>query len=167
MRRCLQRIAGLIFRKKRRGDSPPGGQPEIRDRTPHGAGSQIGSAREGSGGAWYQAFNLSKNRVIASRVKWAGTSEDRRKGLLGRSSIDAGEGIYIVPTQMVHMFGMQFSIDIAFLGSDGRVLFMHHGLKPNRLSRLVWQAEGALELAPGSLRAGGTVIGDIIEFREI
>jgi uncharacterized membrane protein (UPF0127 family) len=110
-----------------------------------------------------RVFNLTRGAVLASRVRWAGTSAERRRGLLGRSHINPDEGIYIVPTQWIHMFGMRFAVDVAFLASDGRVLFLHHGLKPNRLSRLVWRAEGALELAAGTLRATNTNVGDMIE----
>lgn len=110
-----------------------------------------------------QAVNVSKGSVLASRIAWAGNSELRRKGLLDRETIENDEGMYIVPTQWIHMFGMRFPIDIAFLGPDGRVLHVHHEIKPNRLSKLVWRAEGALELAAGTLRATNTSIGDVIE----
>jgi uncharacterized membrane protein (UPF0127 family) len=113
----------------------------------------------------YQAVNVSKEVVIASRVTWAGTSETRRRGLLGRETIDADEGAYIVPTQWIHMFGMQFPIDVAFLDSQGRVLHVCHALEPNRLSPIVWRAEGALELAAGTLQATRTEVGDTIDIR--
>lgn len=113
-----------------------------------------------------RVVNVSRDIVVARRVLWAGTSETRRRGLLGRNTIAGDEGMYIVPTQWIHMFGMQFPIDVAFLASDGRVLHVHHGLQPNRLSRLVWRAEGALELAQGALRESGTVAGDILQFEE-
>lgn len=103
--------------------------------------------------------------MIATHVEWAGTSEQRRRGLLGRSDIGAGQGMYIVPTQWIHMFGMRFPIDVVFLDSNGRVLCVHHELKPNRLSRIVWRAEGALELPAGTLQRTGTTVGDVIEFR--
>jgi uncharacterized membrane protein (UPF0127 family) len=103
--------------------------------------------------------------TVATRVLWAGTSEARRRGLIGRSTIGPSEGIYIVPTQWIHMFGMRFATDVAFLAANGRVLFIHHELKPNRLSRLVWRADGALELAAGTLHATKTKVGDIIEFQ--
>jgi len=112
------------------------------------------------------AINVSKDSIVASRVGLALTSEQRRRGLLGRDSIDSDEGLYIVPTQWIHMFGMHFPIDVAFLSSSGRVLWIHHALKPNRLSRLIWRAEGALELPAGSLRASHTEVGDIIELRD-
>lgn len=112
-----------------------------------------------------RAVNITKDVEIAARVEWAGSSETRRRGLLGRDQIDADEAMYIVPTQWIHMFGMRFPIDVAFLASDGRVLFIHHKLRPNRFSRPVWRAEGALELAAGTLEATGTAVGDVIEFQ--
>ena len=61
---------------------------------------------------------------------------------------------------------MRFAIDVAFLALDGRVLAVHHGLKPARLSKLVIRADGALELAAGRLEATGTEVGDVIELKD-
>ena len=112
-----------------------------------------------------RAVNVTRDMVVAARVIWAGSGETRRRGLLDHDSLGADEGMYIVPTQWIHMFGMKFPIDVAFLAEDGRVLHIHHGLKPYRLSRIVWRAEGALELAAGTLRSTGTAVGDVIELR--
>ncbi len=113
------------------------------------------------------AVNVTRGeRVLARRVQWAGTSAERRRGLLGRADLDQDEGIYLVPCKCIHMFGMKFAIDVAFLAQDGRVVALHHSLKPNRVSRIALRAEGALELAAGRLAATGTEVGDTIEFRE-
>jgi uncharacterized membrane protein (UPF0127 family) len=109
------------------------------------------------------AVNTTNGEVLARRVVWAGTSAERRRGLLGRHSLAEDEGIYIVPCQWIHMFGMKFPIDVAFLNSEGRVLCVHHDLRPNRLSRMVLRAEGVLELASGRLNATSTVVGDTID----
>jgi uncharacterized membrane protein (UPF0127 family) len=109
------------------------------------------------------AVNTRNGEVLARRVIWAGTSAERRQGLLGRQSLAEDEGIYIVPCQWIHMFGMKFPIDAAFLNSEGRVLAVHHDLRPNRLSRLVFRAEGVLELASGRLDATTTIVGDTID----
>ena len=115
-----------------------------------------------------QAVNVSKEGTIVTRcVEWAGTSAQRRRGLLGRSRLDSEEGIYIVPCGWIHTFRMKFPIDVAFLGKDGRVLAVHHSLKPNRISRIVLRAQGVLELSAGRLRATDTGVGDIIQFREV
>jgi uncharacterized protein len=113
-----------------------------------------------------KAVNKTRNILLADRLEWAGTSETRRKGLLGRTSFDRGEGIYIVPTQWIHMIGMKFPIDVAFLDREGKVLTIHHGLKPNRFSKIVLRADGALELPEGTLAETGTNRGDVIMFED-
>jgi uncharacterized membrane protein (UPF0127 family) len=112
------------------------------------------------------ARNMTKDVVLADRLEWAGTSETRRKGLLGRTGLDEGEGIYIVPTQWIHMIGMKFAIDVAFLNDEGKVLAIHHGLKPNRFSRIVFRADGALELPEGTLKRTQTEVGDMVALEE-
>ncbi len=124
------------------------------------------SAVEDSPSIMFCARNVTKGNVIAQRVRWAGTSTERRRGLLDHESLDVNEGMYIVPTQWIHMFGMRFSIDVAFIASDGRVLHIERALQPNRFSRLVLRAEGALEFAAGVLASSNTTVGDTIELVE-
>jgi len=109
------------------------------------------------------ARNATKDSIIAERVRWAGSSAERRRGLLDHGSLDVNEGMYIVPTQWIHTIGMRFPIDVAFIASDGRVLHIEHELKPNRFSKLVLRAEGALEFAAGVLANSNTTVGDTIE----
>jgi uncharacterized membrane protein (UPF0127 family) len=115
-----------------------------------------------------QAVNVSRGgTIIVRHVEWAGTSAQRRRGLLGRSGLDPEEGIYLAPCQWIHTFRMKFPIDVAFLARDGRVLAVHHSLKPNRLSKIALRAQGVLELSAGRLRATNTDVGDILQFREV
>ena len=115
---------------------------------------------------FFEAINTNHgNLIIARQIIWAGDSASRRRGLLDHQSLGPDDGMYIVPSQWVHTFGMQFPIDIAFLDKDGRVLAIHHSLAPRRLSRICFRAEGALELAAGRLRATSTEEGDVIALR--
>lgn len=107
--------------------------------------------------------NATRSTTVATRVEWAGDSDSRRRGLLGRDSLQPEEGLYLVPCQWIHMFGMRFAIDVAFLSSSGRVLALHRELRPWRLSRPVLRAEGALELAAGTLRRTNTSVGDVLK----
>ena len=127
-----------------------------------GAGAGIGGASVSP----MRALNKTRNVLLADRLEWAGTSEARRKGLLGRTSFPRGEGIYIVPTQWIHMIGMKFPIDVAFLDREGKVLVIHHRLRPNRFSKLVLRADGALELPEGTFAETGTVQGDTVVFED-
>lgn len=114
-----------------------------------------------------KVINTSKGDVmIAGHVEWAGTGPRRRRGLLGRNAMDCMDGIYLVPCQWIHTFGMHFPIDVAFLSPAGRILAIHHSLKPNRLSRIVLRAEGVLELSAHRLRATDTDVGDYVHFTE-
>ncbi|HWO56179.1 MAG TPA: DUF192 domain-containing protein [bacterium] len=114
-----------------------------------------------------RAINRTKSdTILAANVTWAGTSQQRRRGWLGRASVAPDEAIYLTPCEGVHTIGMRFPIDVAFLGADGRVLATQHGLKPWRISKLVFRAAGVLELSPGRLRATGAEVGDLIEFEE-
>lgn len=113
-----------------------------------------------------RAVNVTRDQVLADQMDWAGTSATRRKGLLGRETFEHGEGIYLAPCQWIHMFGMKFAIDVAFLDKNGHVLALHHRLKPGRVSRLVWRADGALELPAGVLASTDTQVGDRVSFVE-
>lgn len=112
------------------------------------------------------ALNATLDVPLATKVIWAGTSELRKRGLLEHDRLEPGEAMYIVPTQWLHTFGMRFPIDIAFLDRGGRVLAVHHGLKPRRFSKLVLRAEGALEMAAGRLRATRTEPGHHVVFSD-
>jgi len=115
-----------------------------------------------------RVINVSKgDAIIAGHIEWAGTGPRRRRGLLGRESLDCMEGIYLIPCEWIHTFGMHFPIDVAFLSPAGRILAVHHGLKPNRLSRIVLRAQGVLELSAGRLRATKSEVGDRVQFIEI
>jgi uncharacterized protein len=115
----------------------------------------------------FRVINTSKDgAVLAGYVEWAGTSQERRRGLMGRTELDRDHAMYIVPCEGIHTFGMKFSIDVAFLDANKRIIALHHALKPRRISKIVFRAEGVLELAAGKLRETDTGIGDVIEFRE-
>jgi uncharacterized protein len=109
------------------------------------------------------AINSSKGgSVVAGKVQMARTSIQRLRGLLDHQSLDSDEGLYLTPTRWIHTFGMRFPIDIAWLARDGRILAIHHRLRPNRLSKISWRAAGVLELAAGKLQEMKTEVGDII-----
>jgi hypothetical protein len=63
----------------------------------------------------------------------------------------------------MHMFFMRFPIDIVFLDRSNRVLRINRGLKPWRVSSMVFGARRALELAAGAAARSGTVEGDQLD----
>ena len=109
-----------------------------------------------------RARNLTRGTVIAERVEVAETSEARTRGLLGRDGLAAGTGLWIVPCEWVHMFGMKFAIDIVVIDKDDVVVGVQEGLKPGWIARPFWGAHSTLELPVGAVRASGTAKGDRI-----
>ena len=109
------------------------------------------------------AYNRTRGRELAARVLKAEDAASRSRGLLGRSSLEASEGLWIVPCPMIHTFFMKFAIDALFLDRGNKVVRVVSDLKPWRLSPWVFSAHSVLELASGAAR--GTAAGDQLDFR--
>ncbi|CAN5742881.1 hypothetical protein BH18CHL1_BH18CHL1_09960 [soil metagenome] len=118
-----------------------------------------------SGGTWLLR-DVTRGSVVADRVAVASTLAGRFRGLMGRSTLQPGEGLYL-PTSSIHMFFMRFPIDALFVGradADGvrEVVGVRGGLPPWRGVALpVAGAEGVVELAAGTL-ADGPLVGDCV-----
>ncbi len=108
-------------------------------------------------------WNLTRQVVLAHCVEVADHGAARRKGLLGRDGLAAGEGLWIVPCESVHTFGMTFSIDLVYLDRDKRVKKVRSGVPPWRVSACLF-ANSVLELAPDTIQLTQTRPGDRLEF---
>ncbi len=113
---------------------------------------------------WHTAgvpWLVSEERVLAS-AEIAQQRCDRRRGLLGR---DHFEGALILqPCRWVHTVGMRFSVDVAYLDDEGRVVKTVH-MQRNRVGIPAWQASTVLEAEAGAFARWGLRVGDIIEIR--
>jgi len=110
------------------------------------------------------ARNLDTGAVVADKVAVADTRATRAIGLLTRSGLDPGEGLWIVPSRGVHTFWMRFAIDIVALDERGVVVDQVADLKPWRIRLPRQGTAGVLELPTGALAASGTALGHRIEF---
>jgi uncharacterized membrane protein (UPF0127 family) len=107
--------------------------------------------------------NLTRQTILASSAELADRGEKRRKGLLGRSQLARGEGLWILPCEAVHTFGMQFPIDLVYLDRNHRIKKVRSNVRPWRLSACL-TAHSVLELASGTIRETQTKLGDRLEF---
>jgi uncharacterized protein len=80
------------------------------------------------------------------------------RGLLGRASLDDGEGLLITSAPSVMTFFMRFSIDVVFLDSRLGIVGIRRELRPWRLAG-ARGAAGALELPAGTAAHHGLEIG--------
>src|SRR6267154_4357910 len=108
-------------------------------------------------------WNLTRQAVLADCVEVADRGATRRKGLLGRSGLSAGEGLWIVPCESVHTFGMKFPIDLVYLDRNKKVKKVRSGVPPWRLSACL-SAHSVIELATGTIHRTQTSPGDRLEF---
>lgn len=107
--------------------------------------------------------NLTKGNVVASRLAIALTWEDRRRGLLGRTSLDPGEGMLIQPCWSVHTIGMKFAIDVVFVDRAMRVVGIQAEVKPGALNKSNRKAHSTLELPAGAAAARRLEVGDTLQ----
>jgi uncharacterized membrane protein (UPF0127 family) len=113
-----------------------------------------------------RVFNRTRGRTLIERAVVARTAEERRRGLIGWASLAQGEGLLLPGTKTIHTFGMRFSIDVAFLDSDGRVIHLMERLKPSRVSPMVWRSAMVVEMPSGVLAKTGTALSDRIELTD-
>lgn len=92
--------------------------------------------------------------VLAERARWARTSRERRRGLIGAPPLKSGEGLIIDGGFQVHTFGMRFPIDVVFCDADWSVKHIVRSLGPRRITRVVFGARYAIELPAGSVPRG-------------
>lgn len=106
--------------------------------------------------------NVTKGTILAERAELAGTSAARRRGLLGRTGLEEGGGLWIVPCEAVHAIGMKFAIDVVFLDRERRVRKVREGLAGWRFAGCL-RAHSVVELPAGTVKRTGTGVGDAVE----
>ena len=111
----------------------------------------------------FTIINRTRQTELARCVDVANDAASRRKGLLGRKALTAGEGLWIVPCEAVHTFGMQFPIDLVYVDRHKCVKKVRHSVPARRLSACL-SAYSVIELAAGTVRRAGTKNGDELEF---
>jgi uncharacterized membrane protein (UPF0127 family) len=96
---------------------------------------------------------------LASAVEIAGTSESRRRGLLGRDSLDPSSALVIAPCSAIHTFFMRFAIDVVFVDRGGSVLKIVRDLPPWHMAASL-RAYAVIEMTGGSLQQSDVAVGD-------
>jgi uncharacterized protein len=107
--------------------------------------------------------NLSRRTELASHAEVAGSGAARNKGLLGRTSLPPGTGLWIVPCESVHTFFMKFPIDLVYIDRKKRVKKVRSNVPPWRLSACL-SAHSIIELPAGTVHGSQTAPGDMLEF---
>lgn len=107
--------------------------------------------------------NLTRQTELASCAELANHGAARNKGLLGRTNLPPGAGLWIVPCESVHTFFMKFSIDLVYIDRNKRVKKVRSHVGPWRLSACL-SAHSIIELPAGVAEHTHTLPGDQLQF---
>jgi uncharacterized membrane protein (UPF0127 family) len=104
-------------------------------------------------------------RLVATDVSGAFDSETRRRGLLGREGLAAGQALVIAPCSSIHTAFMRFPIDVVFMSRQGAVLKVAECVPPWRIRLRFW-AFAVIELPAGAARGADLKTGDMLELAD-
>ena len=97
---------------------------------------------------------------MAGQARKAESFWARLVGLMGRSSMEEGEGLLLSPCASVQTLFMRFSIDVIFMDKDAKVVKVAPALRPFRLALGGRGAREALEVTAGTAARSDTAVGD-------
>ena len=107
--------------------------------------------------------NATRGVLLGAEIIVAGDSRTRRTGLLKHKGLGPGAGLWIVPCEAVHTFGMTFAIDVVFLSRNKKILKIRPDMMKRKIA-ICLRAHSVLELPAGTLLQTGTLPGDQLEF---
>jgi hypothetical protein len=123
------------------------------------------------------ARNASRGTFLAESLEDGSSFWAKFMGLMGRSRLPDGEGLWLPGENGIHMLFMRFAIDVVFVSPPGgggrgrraapgeprRVLALRRAVPPWR--GVVWRiagAKGVIELPVGTIDESKTELGDEI-----
>lgn len=107
------------------------------------------------------AWLMRSGDVLAS-ADVADSAHSRRKGLIGRTSID--NPMVITECKWIHTIGVKVPLDVAYLDASGMVIKTER-VKPLRISAPVSRCKTVVEAGAGSFERWNLKVGDVIEVR--
>ena len=110
-------------------------------------------------------MNQTRDTMIGDRITVADTSLRRIVGLLDRSELSAGEGLWIRPSSGVHTIGMRFPIDVVGLDRNHRVIKLWENLRPYRITSVSAALRSVVELPSGRISQCQIQVGDLVQFK--
>ncbi len=105
-------------------------------------------------------INALTKQTLVPRLEVADTLWSCMRGLLGRSSLDAQEGLWIVSRGSIHTFFMKFAIDLVFVDRNFVVTKTVSNVTPFRFVWRGWRAASVIELQAGFLERNPIRVGD-------
>jgi uncharacterized membrane protein (UPF0127 family) len=112
----------------------------------------VGRWRDGRAQLHIASDHAADSPQVTVPLEVAASYRARTRGLLGRSGIDGA--LMLTPAGSVHTFRMRFTIDVAYLDRNLRVLAVRT-MKPGRLGLPRIRSRHVLEAAAGTMERWG------------
>jgi len=103
-------------------------------------------------------------QIIASNVHIADRFFSRLKGLMFTKSLPKNSALVINPCNSIHMFFMNYSLDVVFVDKNDIVLDVIVNIKPWHISKIVLSSQYVIELPAKSTLESNIKKGDILTF---
>ncbi len=108
----------------------------------------------------YCVYNRTRECFLSLSVNVADTTFARLKGFIGRLQPKSDEGIWVVPSNGVHTWGVLFPLDLIYLDENVRVIYVTEHFPRFRIAPLRADAASVLELPPHTIYSSRTEPGD-------
>lgn len=105
-------------------------------------------------------YNQDRECFLSLGVMAADTMLSRLRGLIGRYRLGPDEGVWVIPSQGVHTFGVLFPLDLIYLDEDRRVIHTVEHFPSFKISPLRVGAASVLQLPTHTIYSSQTQVGD-------
>ena len=112
-------------------------------------------------------YNQSKETFLSMRVVVADTGLSRLIGLLGRRSLEPNTGMWILPANAIHTFGMLFRFDVVLIDKAYRVVGLRERIPPFFMTWPNLRARSVLELPANTISSSRTAVGDQLHIEPV
>jgi uncharacterized membrane protein (UPF0127 family) len=108
----------------------------------------------------YCVYNQTRECFLSLGVTPADTTFARLKGLIGRLKMRSDEGLWVIPSNGVHTWGVLFPLDLIYLDENYRVIYVTEHFPRFRVGPLKIHAASVLELPTHTIYSSRTQPGD-------
>lgn len=109
-------------------------------------------------------LNATRGMLLATDAEMALTVAARTRGLIGRTGLPAGQGLWLEPCTSITTAQITFPIDVVFVSREGIVTGGRHHVRPGSTVTALTASYSAIELPAGTIRQTGTQVGDQIRW---
>ena len=125
---------------------------------------RVGGAKQYSGATTMRrtlcVFNRNRESFLGLRVAPADTWRVGLRGLSEKCGVTPDDGIWLVPSRGIHTIGMLSALDLIYLDSANRVLYLVEQLGPVGVSPIRSKCASMLVMRPRAIYSSYTQIGD-------